>query len=383
MAQMGRPGMSHKEKAELWRRWRAGESISDIARALSKNVGSIFCVLRLRGGMAPSTRFRSQRALTAEDRELISGGLAAGTSLRTIATSIRRSPSTVSREIARNGGVTHYRSVDADAKAWERARRPKKCLLATNARLRTIVASRLKMRWSPQQISGWLKMSFPNESDLQISHEAIYRTLFIQARGVLKKELQYHLRSKRVMRHARTATRKGQTRYRIIDAISIRDRPPEIEDRAVPGHWEGDLITGRGNTHIATLVERTSRFTMLVKLRGKDSPTVAGALARRIKTLPVALRRSLTLDRGPEFAAHKSISVATDVKVYFCDPRSPWQRGTNENTNRLLRQYFPDGTDLSQFSQSDLNRVAKQLNQRPRKTLQYQTPADKLKALLR
>lgn len=246
-----------------------------------------------------------------------------------------------------------------------------------------MVASKLKMQWSPQQISGWLKTHFPDQADLQISHEAIYQTLFVQARGSLKKELQYHLRSGRVMRHARTATRKGQTRYQIIDAVSIRERPAEIEDRSVPGHWEGDLLCGSGNTHIATLVERQSRFTLLVKLRRKDAQTVAAALSRKIRALPSELRRSLTLDRGPEFAAHKKFTVASDVAVYFCDPKSPWQRGTNENTNRLLRQYFPDGTNLAQYSQAHLNKIADRLNQRPRKTLQYRTPASKLNELLR
>jgi IS30 family transposase len=375
--------MSPQEKAELWRRWKQGESLSDIARALHKNGGSIFGVLRLRGGIAPSIRRRSRLALTTEEREEISRGIAAGQSLRAIAARIKRSPSTVSRELSRNGGEERYRAGAADENAWERARRPKKCLLATNHKLRSIVAGRLRLQWSPQQIAGWLKTQYPQNPDLQISHEAIYQTLFVQARGALKKELQRHLRSGRVMRHARTATRKGQTRYQIVDAVSIRERPPEIEDRSVPGHWEGDLICGTRNTHIATLVERCSRFTMLIRLRGKDAPTVAKSMSRQIRKLPALLRQSVTLDRGPEFAAHKTFSVATHAKVYFCDPRSPWQRGTNENTNGLLRQYFPDGTDLSQFSQADLNRVALRLNQRPRKTLHYRTPADKLSEVLR
>ncbi|MHB8148061.1 MAG: IS30 family transposase [Vulcanimicrobiaceae bacterium] len=375
--------MSTREKAELWRRWKAGESLSDISRALKKNTGSTFGVLRLRGGIAPSGRTRSRLTLSWDDREEISRGIAAGLSMRSIATRIGRSPSTVCREIRRNGGDVRYRAGDADEKAWDRAKRPKKCLLATNGKLRSIVASKLRMQWSPQQIAGWLKAEFPGESNLYVSHETIYRTLFVQARGALKKELQYHLRSGRVMRHARTATRKGQTRYQIIDAVSIRERPPEIEDRAVPGHWEGDLLCGSRNTYIATLVERQSRFTLLVKLPGKDAKTVASALSRQIRKLPSALRRSLTLDRGPEFAAHKTFTIASNMKVYFCDPKSPWQRGTNENTNRLLRQYFPDGTNLSQFSQADLNRIALRLNQRPRKTLQYKTPASKLNDVLR
>lgn len=375
--------MSAREKAELWKRWKGGESLSDIARALKKGGGSIFGVLRLRGGIEPIGRKRSRLAISRDDREEISRGIAAGLSIRSIASRISRPPSTVSREIRRNGGEARYRAGDADEKAWDRAKRPKKCLLATNGRLRSVVAVKLKLQWSPQQIAGWLKTQFPNDPNLTISHETIYRTLFVQARGALKKELQYHLRSGRVMRHARTATRKGQTRYQIVDGISIHERPPEIEDRAVPGHWEGDLLCGSRNTHIATLVERRSRFTLLVKLTGKNAKTVAKALSRHIRKLPLALRRSLTLDRGPEFAAHKAFSVASKVKVYFCDPKSPWQRGTNENTNRLLRQYFPDGTDLSQFSQADLNRVAHRLNQRPRKTLQYKTPASTLSEVLR
>ena len=383
MAQMGRPGLSPHRKAELWKRWRAGESVSDIARALEKNVGSIFGVLRLRGGIAPPKRKRSQRALTRGDREEISRGLAAGLSQRQIAARIGRTPSTVSREISKNGGTAQYRSGEADEKAWDRARRPKKCLLATNRKLRAVVAHKLQAQWSPQQISGWLKTQFPKNPELKISHEAIYQTLFVQTRGALKKELQHHLRSGRVLRHARTATRKGQTRYRIVDAVSISDRPPAIEDRTVPGHWEGDLLCGARNSQIATLVERKSRFTLLVKVPRRDALTVAKAMSKQIRSLPAKLRKSVTLDRGPEFAAHKTFSVRAKVKVYFCDPQSPWQRGTNENTNRLLRQYFPDGMDLSQFSQADLNRIAMRLNQRPRKTLHYKTPASTLNEVLR
>jgi len=383
MAQLGRPGLSLQAKAELWNRWKQGESLSDIARALRKNGGSIFGVLRLRGGIAPALRRRSRLVLTFEEREEISRGIAAGLSVRALAKDIGRAPSTISREIAKNGSRVNYRGGEADAKAWDRAKRPKKCVLSTNHKLCSIVAGKLKLQWSPQQIAGWLQTQFPNDRNLHISHETIYRTLFVQARGALKKELQRHLRSGRVMRHARTATRKGQTRYQIVDAVSIRERPPEIEDRSVPGHWEGDLLCGAGNTHIATLVERQSRFTLLVKLPAKDASSVAKAMSRRISKLPAVLRRSVTLDRGPEFAAHKKFSIATDAKVYFCDPKSPWQRGTNENTNRLLRQYFPDGTNLSQFSQAYLDRIALRLNQRPRKTLQYRTPASKLNEVLR
>lgn len=382
MAQLGRPGLSPREKAELWRRWKQGESLSNIARALDKNGGSIFGVLRLRGGIAPTNRRRSPNALSSKEREEISRGVAVGLSVRSIAEGIERAPSTVSREINRNGGAHRYRAADADEKAWDRARRPKKCLLATNSKLRWIVASKLELQWSPQQIAGWLKSQSSKNRDLQISHETIYRTLFIQARGALKKELQHHLRSGRVMRHARTATRKGQTRYRIVGAVSISHRPPSVEKRAVPGHWEGDLLCGSRNSQVATLVERKSRFALLIKVPRRDAATVAKAMTKQIRKLPAGLRKSVTLDRGPEFAAHKQFSIAANVKVYFCDPQSPWQRGTNENTNRLLRQYFPDGTDLSQFSQADLNRIALRLNQRPRKTLQYKAPATKLNEAL-
>jgi IS30 family transposase len=314
------------------------------------------------------------------DREEISRGLAAGRSMRQIAATIGRAPSTVSREIARHGGRNGYRAADADAAAWERARRPKRCRLAHNLRLQWIVAEKLRLDWSPEQISGWLQRTFPTDETLRVSHETIYRSLFIQARGVLKRELMKHLRSHRVMRHAKTATTTGQPRGQIIDGVSIRDRPASVEDRAVPGHWEGDLMAGSRNSHIATLVERQSRFTMLVKVEGKDSETVVSALSKQVQHLPSELRRSLTWDRGMELAQHKRFTVATNLQVYFCDPQSPWQRGTNENTNRLLRQYFPKGTDLSVHSQADLNAIALRLNQRPRKTLAFRTPADKLHA---
>ena len=383
MVQRGRRGLSPSQKAELWRRWKRGESLSDIGRALQKHAASIHGVVRLHGGFAPAERKRSRSALTLSEREEISRGIAAGLSRREIAAMITRSVSTVSREIARNGGEGRYRAAEADEKAWDRGRRPKKCRLAINPRLRSIVANKLKMDWSPQQIAGWLKTEFPNDASLHVSHETIYRTLFVQARGALKKELISHLRSGRMMRRAKTANTKGQARGQIVDAVSIRERPAEVNDRAVPGHWEGDLLSGVRNTHIATLVERQSRFTMLVKVGGKDTQSVVSAISHQIRKLPAVLRRSLTWDRGTELADHKRFTVATDVQVYFCDPKSPWQRGTNENTNGLLRQYFPDGTDLSSFSQSDLNRIALRLNQRPRKTLSYRTPAATLNELLR
>ena len=377
MTQMGRRGLSASQKENMWLRWKSGESLSDIGRALGKHPASIQGTIRVRGGIVPLPRKRSSRTLSWEDREEISRGIAAGKSMRVIALSVGRAASTVSREIARNGGVRHYRASNADEAAWHRARRPKPCRLTIMPRLRRVVAAKLRMKWSPEQISGWLKREYPHDEKMQISHESIYRTLYIQARGALKKELVANLRMRRMMRRSKSATTRGQPRGRIIDAVSISERPQEIEDRAIPGHWEGDLITGSNNTHIATLVERQSRFTMLVQLDGKDTETVVGALIKQVRRLPAELRLSMTWDRGMEMARHKDFSIATDFEVYFCDPRSPWQRGTNENTNRLLRQYFPKKTDLSPFSQADLNKVALQLNQRPRKTLNYASPAER------
>ena len=379
MARMGRPGLSSAQKAELWQRWKSGQSLSDIGRALGKHAGSVHGVLSANGGILPATRCRSSRSLSLAEREEISRGIAVGASMRKIAAIINRSPSTVSREVSRNGGST-YRAVEADSRAWHQACRPKPCHLVKFPILQGIVARKLSVNWSPAQIAGWLKQQYPEDGSMRISHETIYRSLFIQARGVLKKELVSHLRSRRMMRRSKHATTDGQPRGRISDGISIHERPADVEDRAIPGHWEGDLITGSNNTHIATLVERHSRFTMLVKVAGKDTNSVVTALSQQVRKLPAELRQSLTWDRGMELARHKQFTIATHVKVYFCDPQSPWQRGTNENTNRLLRQYFPKGTDLSGFSQADLNKVALQLNQRPRKTLNFCTPADKLDA---
>jgi IS30 family transposase len=286
----------------------------------------------------------------------------------------------VSREVARHGGRPAYRAHDADCRAWVSALRPKRCLLAGNRRLRDVVASKLMLDWSPEQISGWLKTRYPNNESMHVSHETIYRSLFIQARGVLRKELMEHLRSKRRMRRSRHASEHGHSRGQIVDAISIRERPAEAEDRAIPGHWEGDLLVGGKNSYIATLVERHSRFLMLIKVPSKDTAVVVAALSKRVRKLPATLRRSLTWDRGLEMAKHKAFTVATDVQVYFCDPQSPWQRGTNENTNLLLRQYFPRGTDLAPITQAQLDQVELRLNQRPRKTLGFQTPASKLQA---
>jgi transposase, IS30 family len=380
MGQMGRPGLSAAQKADLWQRWKQGQSLSEIGRALGKHAGSIHGVVSSNGGFTPAVRRRPRWALTLTEREEISRGVATKRSIRQIAAQLGRAPSTVSREITRHGGMHTYRAAEADARAWQRARRPKLCRLARHPLLQRVVARKLTLDWSPEQIAGWLKREFPHQGTMRVSHETIYRSLFIQARGVLKKELMGHLRSRRRMRRSKHASTEGQPRGQIVDGVSIRDRPADIHDRAIPGHWEGDLMAGSQNSHIATLVERRSRFTMLVKVLGKDTASVVTALSQHVRTLPVALRRSLTWDRGMELAQHKQLTIATNIQVYFCDPQSPWQRGTNENTNRLLRQYFPKGTDLSRYSQVDLNMIALRLNQRPRKTLGFQTPADILAA---
>jgi IS30 family transposase len=373
-------GFSAIEKDKIWSCWKAGQSLHEIGRAFDKPHSSIRCLLLPRGGIPPAARRRSRLALTLAEREDISRGLASGSPLRELARRLNRAASTMSREISRNGGRTTYRAHAADDRAWDSVLRPKKCLLAVSRKLRNIVASKLILNWSPEQISGWLKIQFPDDASMRVSHETIYRSLFIQARGVLKKELMDHLRSKRRMRRSRHATVSGQSRGQIVDAISIRERPAEVEDRAVPGHWEGDLLSGAKNSYIATLVERHSRFAMLIKVRSKETEAVVAALSQHVRKLPATLKRSLTWDRGLEMAKHKDFTVATDVQVYFCDPQSPWQRGTNENTNLLLRQYFPRGTDLSAYSQEQLDQVSLLLNQRPRKTLGFQTPADKLQA---
>jgi IS30 family transposase len=337
-------------------------------------------MLAQHGEIAPAVRRRSLLTLTLAERETISRGIGCGWSIRAIAKGLRRAVSTVSREVARHGGRPPYRASDADQKAWESALRPKVCLLAIRVKLQEIVASKLILDWSPEQISGWLKSQYPEDESMRVSHETIYRSLFIQARGVLKKELVQHLRSRRRIRRSRHSRDRGHHSGQIVDAVSIRERPAEIEDRAIPSHWEGDLIGGTKNSHIATLVERHSRFVMLVQVPNKDTATVVAALSQHICKLPATLRRSLTWDRGLEIAQHKNFTVDTEVKVYFCDPQSPWQRGSNENTNGLLRQYFPKRTDLSAHSQAELDEVALRLNQRPRKTWGFETPASRLSA---
>ncbi len=371
-----------QQRAELWERWKNGQSVSAISRALDrKNKTGVERIVVLNGGIAQAPRRRAKSALRFEEREEISRGIAARRSIRQIAREIGRSPSTVSREIRRNWGSQGYRAKRADRLAWERGLRPKPCRLALHRELRWRVAQKLALQWSPEQISGWLKQQFPTDQKMQLSHEAIYRSLFVQTRGVLKKELTMHLRTRRHMRHAKGGN-TGQGQGKIRDMVSIRERPAEAEDRAVPGHWEGDLLCGANNTRIVTLVERASRFAMLLKVPRGDTATVVGALAKYIRKLPEELRRSLTWDQGSEMSGHKSFTVATNVQVYFCDPRSPWQRGSNENTNGLLRQYFPRSTDFSRISQAQLNAIALRLNQRPRKTLGFETPADKLQEVL-
>ena len=372
--------LSGDQRADMWKRWRAGQSLHEIGRALGKEHNVIYILLARHGGITPVARRRSRWALTLAEREDISRGIAGGCSLRIIAQRLNRAFSTVSREVARHGGRAQYRASEADQQAWESALRPKPCLLATHCKLQEIVASKLIQDWSPEQISGWLKQHYPDNKSLRVSHETIYRSLFLQARGALKQELVRHLRSQRRIRRSRHSSIRGHSQGKIVDAISIRERTAEVEDRAIPGHWEGDLLRGTRNSHVATLVERHSRFCMLVKVPGKDTATVVAALSQHVRKLPATLRRSLTWDRGLEMAQHKRFTMATDVRVYFCDPQSPWQRGSNENTNGLLRQYLPKKADLSCYSQSDLDEIALRLNQRPRKTLGFQTPADKLQA---
>lgn len=341
---------SPAQRAEMWERWKRGESMSSIGRAFGRESSSVFSAISPTGGIRPKPRTRSTRALSLLEREEISRGIATDQSMRTIASRLGRSPSTISREIKRNGGYHHYRATDADQATWDRAHRPKPCKLACYPRLRRAVISKLTLTWSPQQIAGWLKRTYPGEEHKQVSHETIYRSLYIQARGVLKKELQQYLRSQRAIRRSKQHSIKKEGLGQITDIVSISERPAAVEDRAIPGHWEGDMLEGGKQSYIATLVERHSRYVTLVKLNGK------------------------------EMAGHKRFTLATDIKVYFCDPQSPWQRGSNENTNRLLRQYFPKGTGLSQYSQAKLNAVARQLNERPRKTLGYETPAERFNA---
>jgi len=364
------------QKALMWERWKQGWTLHQIGQLFNRAHTSVQGILSRTGGFRPPQRSRSKIALTLAEREEISRAVAEGQSVRSIAARLDRAPSTVSREIKRNGGRANYRAAEADDAAWNRALRPKACKLREDRALARTVADKLRLLWSPEQIAGWLKHTYPRESH-RVSHETIYRSLFIQARGALKKELLQHLRRTRGMRRSRHYTQKTtDTHGRIIDAVSISERPAAVEDRAVPGHWEGDLLFGDRSSQIATLVERQTRYVMLVKVASNDTATVVNALIKNARKLPQELYKSLTWDRGHEMAGHKRFTLATDIQVYFCDPRSPWQRGSNEKTNGLLRQYLPKGIDISSYSQAKLNAVARQLNERPRKTLGYQTPAE-------
>jgi IS30 family transposase len=377
MAYRKRIYYSEADKALMWDRWQQGDSMHTIAGLFDRSHSSVQSMFAEAGGIRPRTRRRSRLALTVAEREEISRGIVAGDSIRTIARALGRAPSTVSRELRRNGGRRAYRANKADQAAWGRARRPKVCKLVSHRTLARKVAAKLRRRWAPEQIAGWLKRSYPHDERYRVSHETIYRSLFIQTRGALKKELMQYLRSQRTLRRSRYKRPKGKGVGQIADAISIRERPAQVEDRAVPGHWEGDLIFGTRNSQIATLVERHTRYVMLAKVDSKETETVVNALIRQARRLPKELYRSLTWDRGVEMADHKRFTLATDIDVYFCDPKSPWQRGSNENTNRLLRQYFPKGTDLSVHTQAQLNAIARELNERPRRTLNFETPAER------
>ena len=370
-----RVGFTAAQSAELWERWKKGAGVKSIARALGKPSHScILAHMYPTGGIKPPSRRRSRLALTLAEREEISRGVVAGRTVRAMAKAMDRAASTISREISRNGGSRRYRAAAADKRAWKQALRPKLCKLAINAQLRQAVATKLERNWSPEQIAGWLKHLHPESEALRVSHETIYRSLYVQARGVLKKQLVQHLRSHRSIRHSRHATQKGG---RLLNTISIRERPASVEDRAVPGHWEGDLLLGSNSSQIITLVERQSRYLMLAKIPNRETRTVVNALIKQARKLPDELYKSLTWDNGGELANHQRFTLETDIAVYFCDPHSPWQRGSNENTNGLLRQYLPKGTDLAPHSQAQLNRIARELNERPRKTLDFHTPAER------
>jgi IS30 family transposase len=370
---MERSELAAVRRAEAWRLRAQGLTTVAIGQMLGISPQAVRQMLGRTGGIAPPPRRRSVRVLSSAEREEISRGLAAQTPLRQIARTLGRAPATISREVRRHGGPRCYRARVADGAAWTRALRPKPCRLATRPALCACVEAKLRLRWAPEQIAAWLTRTYPETPDMHVSHETIYRTLFVQSRGALKRELLHYLRRRgRMRRPLRPADAPGGA---LADGLSIRERPASVQDRALPGHWEGDLLQGTPDTQIATLVERRSRYVLLVRLPTKAAPAVAVALARQVQTLPEQLRRSLTWDRGRELAAHKQFTLATDVQVYFCDPHSPWQRGSNENTNGLLRQYFPKGTDLSTHSQAALNKIAQELNERPRKTLGFETPA--------
>jgi len=377
----GDRSLTEAERLEIRRRVAAGEQIRSVATAVGRTKRSVQRVLRRAGGLPPRPTVRSTLRLSIAEREEISRGLRASESFRHIAQGLGRSPSTVSREVAANGGRRRYRAYLAEDRANRRARRPRPAKLARNGPLRQAVERLLEARWSPQQIAWQLRHDHPDEPELWVSHETIYQSLFVQGRGALRAELTRCLRTGRARRRPAGRTRPSGS---LSDLVLISERPAEVDDRAVPGHWEGDLLMGRLNrTAIGTLVERQTRFVLLIALpRGRSAEAVRAALAERILTLPQELRRSLTWDRGIEMAEHVRFTVETGVQVYFCDPHSPWQRGSNENTNGLLRQYFPKGTDMSVHSQAELDAVARELNGRPRQTLGWVKPSEALARLV-
>ena len=375
--------LSVAEKEFIAGQARAGVPSRQIARAMGRAHRTVHDHVERLRRRPPMVRRRSPRQLSLAEREEISRGLVERASIRQVAQRLGRSPSTVCREVARNGGRRRYRAANAEERAWARGRRPKRAKLATCAELRMAVEDRLRARWSPQQIAGWLRTEYPGQAEMQVSHETIYLSLFVQGRGALRKELTGYLRRGHATRRPRGySSYNGQGRLR--DVLHISARPAEAEDRAVPGHWEGDLLLGTSSSCIATLVERSSRFVMLVKIPGRrTAQEVNAALTATIQTLPAALVKSLTWDQGKEMAEHAKFTVDTGVQVYFCDPRSPWQRGLNENTNGLLRQYFPKGRSLAGYTQADLDNVAAELNGRPRQTLGFKTPSQVLNQTLR
>ena len=370
------------ERVEVWDRWQAGDANRLIGRDLGRSAASIRAFVESWGGVRPAPRRRSLHHLSLLEREEISRGVAAGESMRCIAVRLGRAASTISRELARNGGRHRYRAHHADRTAWRRARRPKPSKLAENPVLRAVVEEKLEEWWSPEQVVLWLKRTYPDNEEMYVSHETIYLSLFVQGKGALRRELTECLRTGRAYRRPkvkRAPSGKGQ----IVDPVMISERPAEVEDRAVPGHWEGDLLMGRRQTAIGTLVERHTRYVMLFPLPdGNTAEAVRTQLAATVQRLPHHLWQSLTWDQGKEMAQHAQFSVDSGVDVYFCDPKSPWQRGTNENTNGLLRQYFPKGTDMSQLTQADLDKAAHSLNGRPRQTLDGMTPSEKLAGVL-
>ena len=374
---------TEEERVVVWDRWQAGDANRLIGRDLGRSAGSIRAFVESSGGVRPDPRRRSSRHLSFDEREEISRGVAGGVSLRMIAGRLGRAASTISRELARNGGLRRYRAHHADRTAWRRAKRPKPSKLAENPVLREIVEEKLSEWWSPQQVVLWLQRTYPDDQEMRVSHETIYLSLFVQGKGALRRELTECLRTGRAYRRPKTK-RAPSGKGKIVDPVMISERPAEVEDRAVPGHWEGDLLMGRRQTAIGTLVERhTPVCDAVPPPRGehrRSSPQPQ--LAATVQRLPQHLWQSLTWDQGKEMAQHAQFSIDTGVQVYFCDPKSPWQRGTNENTNGLLRQYFPKGTDMSRLTQTDLDKAAHSLNGRPRQTLNGMTPSEKLAEVL-